>query len=104
VGQFEYTVDLSPVKPEDIYQLAKDFLKKKERDDMIKHEFGMLVLDATMSKEDQAAVDSFVHEQILKDRKRILDELDIYSNKSGSLDIAKFKLKQIINDTDRVIN
>lgn len=29
MGQFEYTVGLSPVKPEDIEQLAKDYLAKK---------------------------------------------------------------------------
>lgn len=101
MGQFEYSVDLSPVRPEDIEQLAKDYLAKKERDNMIKHEFGMLVLDATMSKDDQEAVNSFVHEQILKERKRILEELDDLSKGYASLQIAKFKLKQIINDKDR---
>jgi hypothetical protein len=32
VGQFEYTVEISRVKPEDIEQLAKDYLKQKERE------------------------------------------------------------------------
>jgi hypothetical protein len=31
VGQFEYTVGLSAVKPEDIPQLAKEYLAKKEQ-------------------------------------------------------------------------
>ena len=29
MGQFEYTVPLSPVKPEDIERVAKEFLAKK---------------------------------------------------------------------------
>jgi hypothetical protein len=32
VGQFEYAVGLSPVKPEDIEQIAKDYLAQKERE------------------------------------------------------------------------
>jgi hypothetical protein len=32
VGQFEYTVPLSPVKPDEIEQLAKDYLEQKERE------------------------------------------------------------------------
>lgn len=31
MGQFEYTVGLSPIKPEDIEQLAKDYLANKEK-------------------------------------------------------------------------
>lgn len=71
---------------------------------MIKHEFGMLVLDAMMSKEDQEAVNSFVHEQILKERKRIVEEVDNYSQGYDNLQIAKFKLKQIINNSDKLEN
>jgi hypothetical protein len=29
LGQFEYTVPLSPVKPEDIQRVAREFLEKK---------------------------------------------------------------------------
>ena len=102
MGQFEYSVGLSPVKPGDMPRIVREY-KKQERDKMIKHEFGMLVLDATMSKDDQEAVNSFVHEQVLKERKRILEELDNYSEGYGNLQIAKFKLKQIINNTEREI-
>lgn len=70
---------------------------------MIKHEFETLVLSSVHSKEDQDAVDAFLHEQILKERKRIYEELDEYSAGYGSVQIAKFKLKQIINNTDREI-
>jgi hypothetical protein len=33
VGQFEYTVPLSPIKPDEIEQLAKDYLAKKEKEE-----------------------------------------------------------------------
>ena len=62
---------------------------------MITYEHGMLVLNAPMTKADQDAVNSFVHEQILADRKRILDELSAYSN-GGELSLAIFKLKEIV--------
>jgi hypothetical protein len=62
---------------------------------MITHEHGMLVLDAPMTRADQDAVNSFVHEQILADRKRILDELSEHFN-GGTLSIAVFKVKEII--------
>jgi hypothetical protein len=32
MGQFEYTVPLSPVKPHEIEQLAKDYMEKKKRE------------------------------------------------------------------------
>ena len=32
MSQFEYTVPLSPVRPEDIEQLAKDYMEKKKRE------------------------------------------------------------------------
>lgn len=69
---------------------------------MIKHEFNTLVLGSTHSKEDQDAINAFVQEQILLDRKRIYDELDNYTSGYGTLQIAKFKLKQIINDSDKI--
>jgi hypothetical protein len=31
MGQFEYTVPLSPVKPEDIERVAREFLEKKNK-------------------------------------------------------------------------
>jgi hypothetical protein len=31
MGQFEYSVGLSPVKPEDIEQLAKDYMEQKQK-------------------------------------------------------------------------
>lgn len=67
---------------------------------MIRYEHDMLVLDASLSKDDQAAINQFVHEQILKERKRIIDDLEGYTNGYSTLQIAKFKMKQIINNTD----
>ena len=32
MGQFEYTVGLSSVKPEDIPRIAKEYLEKKEKE------------------------------------------------------------------------
>jgi hypothetical protein len=32
MGQFEYSVDLSPVRPEDIDRVAKEYKEKQERD------------------------------------------------------------------------
>ena len=68
---------------------------------MIRHEFDTLVLGTNVSKEDHVAINSFVHEQILKERKLIYQELDNYSNGYGRLQIAKFKLKQIIDNNER---
>jgi hypothetical protein len=34
MGQFEYTVPLSPVKPEDIERVAKEFLAKKKENEI----------------------------------------------------------------------
>jgi hypothetical protein len=99
MSQFEYSVALSPVKPADIERIAREYKEKKKRDNMIRHEFGNLVLDMTVSKEDHEAINSFIHEQILKDRIRILKELDTYSNGYDNLSIAKFKLHQIIDNT-----
>jgi hypothetical protein len=64
---------------------------------MIKYEFNTLVLDSSHTEEDQSAIDQFVDQSIVKDRLRIIDEL--YSLSShGNLQIAKFKLKEIINN------
>lgn len=97
MGQFEYSVPLSSVKPEDIPRVVREYREKQERDKMIRHEFGNLVLDMTISKEDHEAINSFVHEQILKERKRILEDLDKRSG-AGHLSIAKFKLHEIVNN------
>ena len=99
MSQFEYSVALSTVKPAHIERIAREYKEKKKRDNMIRHEFGNLVLDITVSKEDQEAINSFIHEQILKDRIRILKELDTYSNGYDTLSIAKFKLHQIVDNT-----
>lgn len=98
MGQFEYSVGLSPVKPEDIDRIAKEYMDKKERGEMIKHEFETLVLDSSHSKEDQKAVDGFVAEQIKKERERILAALEEQSKGYDNLSIAKFKLRNIINN------
>lgn len=102
MGQFEYSVGLSPVKPEDIERVAKEYMEQKERDKMIKHEHGMLVLSSALSKADQEAINAFIHESLLKERKRILDELMTYLS-AGSVSLALFKLKQIVNQTKEVI-
>jgi hypothetical protein len=65
---------------------------------MISHEFGMLVLNAPLTKADQNAVNSFVQEQIIAERKRILAELENYQS-GGTLSIALFKLRQIVTKT-----
>lgn len=69
---------------------------------MVKHEFGMLVLDKAMSKADQDAINSFIGEQIQKERYRILDELEQEALGYSNLNIAKFKLRQIINNTKEI--
>lgn len=61
----------------------------------------MLVLDATLSKDDQKAINSFVHEEILKERNRIITDLEAYTNGYATLQIAKFKMRQIVNNTDK---
>lgn len=99
MGQFEYSVGLSPVKPEDIDRIAKEYIDKRERGEMIKHEFETLVLDSSHSKSDQKAVDAFVAEQIAKERERILNDLEAESKWYDNLSIAKFKLRNIINNT-----
>lgn len=97
MGQFEYSVPLSPVKPADIERIAREYREKKKRDNMIRHEFGNLVLDMTVSREDHDAINSFVHEQILKERKRILEDMDKISG-AGHLSLAKFKVHEIVNN------
>lgn len=100
MGQFEYSVPLSPVKPKDMDRVIAEYKQKKERDEMIKHEFGNLVLDMTISKEDHEAINSFIHEQILKERHRIYEQLAEQSRGYDNLSIAKFKLKRIIDDME----
>jgi hypothetical protein len=62
----------------------------------------MLVLDSSHSREDQAAVDSFITQAIDAERDRIYNDLSNYT-KYDSLSIAKFRLRQIINQTDELI-
>jgi hypothetical protein len=69
---------------------------------MIKYEHKMLVLDSSHSNEDQAAVNSFIAQAIDAERDRIYNDLSNYT-KYDSLSIAKFKLRQIINQTDELI-
>jgi hypothetical protein len=69
---------------------------------MIKYEHKMLVLDSSHSREDQAAVDSFITQAIDAERDRIYNDLSNYT-KYDSLSIAKFRLRQIINQTDELI-
>lgn len=98
VGQFEYSVDLSPVMPSDIDRIAKEYKQRKTRDDMIKHEFGMLLLDASTTREDSEAINSFINEQIAKDRQRIIDSLEGLVNNAGYINLAKFEIINIVND------
>jgi hypothetical protein len=63
---------------------------------MIKYEFDTLVLDSSHNKEDQRAIDAFVESQLSKERQRILEELEGYTNGYDTLTIAKFKLREII--------
>jgi hypothetical protein len=68
---------------------------------MVEYEHNTLVLDASHSKEDQAAINNFIEQKISIERDRIFRELTSYSQ-YDTLQIAKFKLRQIINDTDRL--
>jgi hypothetical protein len=70
---------------------------------MIRHEHGMLVLDVTLSKEDQEAINSFVHEHTLLERKRIISQIEEHSGGHAHINMPKFKLKRIINNTDKDI-
>lgn len=63
---------------------------------MIKYEFDTLVLDSSHTKQDQKAIDAFVDSRIDKERQRILQELEGYTNGYATLSIAKFKLREII--------
>lgn len=96
MGQFEYSVDLSPVKPEDIERIAKEYIEEQERNKMIKHEYGMLVLDPALSREDQEAINSFIHEQIKKERQRILSDMESASEDPSYVRITKIKLREIL--------
>lgn len=99
MGQFEYTVRLArPLSPEDAKALAKEYLANKEKN-MVEYEHNTLVLDSSHSKEDQEAINNFINQKINEERDRIFRELTSYSH-YDTLQIAKFKLKQIINDTD----
>jgi hypothetical protein len=70
---------------------------------MIKYEHKMLVLDSSHSDKDQAAVDLFITQAIDAERDRIYNDLSNYTNGYDSLSIAKFRLRQIINQTDELI-
>lgn len=69
---------------------------------MVEYEHDTLVLDASHTKEDQEAINNFVTQQIELERARIYKELTQYS-RYDTLQIAKFKLNQIINNTDRLV-
>jgi hypothetical protein len=64
---------------------------------MIKYEFDTLVLDATHTKQDQQAIDSFVASALDRERQRILSALEDSYADQGTLSIAKFKLREIIS-------
>lgn len=96
MGQFEYSVPLSSVKPEDIQRIAKEYREKQERDSMIRYEFGMLSLDSSHSKKDQDAINSFIESKINEERLRILSEIESSSPGYDTVSIAKFKLRKII--------
>lgn len=96
MGQFEYTVGLArPLSPEDAKKLAKQYLRKKES--MVEYEHNTLVLDASQTKEDQEAINNFIMQKIEEERLRIYNELTNYSP-YDTVQIAKFKLKQIIHN------
>lgn len=104
MGQFEYTVGLArPLSKEDAKALAKEYLEKKkeEEENMVKHEYDTLVLDSSHSKKDQEAINNFISNTISKERSRIYGELTAYSP-YDTVQIAKFKLKQIIENTDKL--
>ena len=70
----------------------------------ISHEFETLVLDSSHSKQDQEAINEFVYEQIKRERERILNELEQESIGYSNVNIAKFKLRNIVNNISRSNN
>jgi hypothetical protein len=69
---------------------------------MIKYEYNTLVLDSSQTKDDKVAIDDFIAKAIETERDRIYNELDHYNNQYDTLQIAKFKIKQIVYNTDRI--
>lgn len=100
MGQFEYRIGLArPLTPEDAKKLAKEYLRKKQ--EMVEYEHDTLVLDSSHTKEDQEAINNFINQKIEQERLRIYGELISYSP-YDTLQIAKFKLKQIINNSNKL--
>ena len=64
---------------------------------MVEYEHNTLVLDASQTKEDQEAINNFIMQKIEEERLRIYNELTNYSP-YDTVQIAKFKLKQIIHN------
>lgn len=95
MGQHEYSIGLAPpLTPEDAKKIAQEYLSNKERK-MVEYEHNTLVLDSSHSKEDQEAINKFIEQKIIEERERIFRELVDYAP-YDTLQIAKFKLKQII--------
>jgi hypothetical protein len=72
---------------------------------MIKYEYGMLVLDAAMSKMDAKAINDFVESQREKDRQRILDQINQFETQAHATrtpiyqDTLFKKVREIVVDT-----
>ncbi len=71
---------------------------------MIKYEYGMLVLDAAMSKMDAKAINDFVEGQRDKERQRILNEINRLEQQSHATktpiyqDTLFAKIREILVD------
>lgn len=58
------------------------------------------MLDISQTKDDKVAIDQFIAKAIETERDRIYSQLDNY-NKYDTLQIAKFKIKQIVYNLEK---
>lgn len=86
MGQFEYKVGLArPLAPNDAKKLAYNFLMEKE------------MKMAELNEEQQKVVKHLISQGALMERQRILEDLEKEAD-NGTLQIAVFKLRKIVND------
>ena len=86
MGQFEYTVGLAqPVDRKTAKSIAYNYLMEKEMN------------MAELTEEQQKVVKHLIAQGALLERERILEDLEKEAV-NGTLQIAVFKLRKIIND------
>jgi ribosomal protein S13 len=92
MGQFEYTVALArPLPSKAAKALAREFLLDKE------------IKMAELTEEQAKVVKHLIAQGALMERERILEDLEKEAN-NGTLTIALFKLRNIVNDTEESEN